>query len=210
MGTMGWDRDLRAGTGTPGLGQEYGGWDRDSGAGRGTSGLGWGLWGWDKDAKAGTGQGQGPQGWIRNLRTGTGTPRSSNQGPQGWDGDIEDGTGTLGLGTQRAGTVTLEPSPLSQATEEQIKLLRLQRHLQEELDKPYLDLSLHDTVATLILDGHHKRAEQLYRDFRIPDKRWGQALGGCSVLRGHDKKDTHSLGQERAKEELLFLDLGFK
>ncbi|NXB11156.1 VPS16 protein, partial [Cnemophilus loriae] len=60
----------------------------------------------------------------------------------------------------------------AKATEEQIKLLRLQRHLQEELDKPYLDLSLHDTVATLILDGHHKRAEQLYRDFKIPDKRY--------------------------------------
>lgn len=64
----------------------------------------------------------------------------------------------------------------SQATEEQIKLLRLQRHLQEDFDKPYLDLSLHDTVSNLILDGHHKRAEQLYREFKIPDKR--------SVLRG--------------------------
>ncbi|NXG17098.1 VPS16 protein, partial [Grallaria varia] len=55
------------------------------------------------------------------------------------------------------------------------------RHLQEHFDKPYLDLSLHDTVSTLILDGHHKRAEQLYREFRIPDKRcvspW---LGGGS------------------------------
>ncbi|KAK2511401.1 Vps16 [Columba guinea] len=59
----------------------------------------------------------------------------------------------------------------AKATEEQIKLLRLQRHLQEDLDKPYLDLSLHDTVTNLILDGHHKRAEQLYREFKIPDKR---------------------------------------
>lgn len=64
-----------------------------------------------------------------------------------------------------------------QATEDQIKLLRLQRHLQEDFDKPYLDLSLHDTVSTLILDGHHKKAEQLYRDFKIPDKRWGQGGG---------------------------------
>lgn len=54
-----------------------------------------------------------------------------------------------------------------------MKLLRLQRHLQEDLDKPYLDLSLHDTVSNLILDGQHKRAEQLYREFKIPDKRWG-------------------------------------
>lgn len=92
-----------------------------------------------------------------------------------------------------------------QATEDQIKLLRLQRHLQEDFDKPYLDLSLHDTVSNLILDGHHKRAEQLYREFKIPDKRsvpgwwWGSSVqpwgltqgrscavglgsGGCGVL----------------------------
>lgn len=90
-----------------------------------------------------------------------------------------------------------------QATEDQIKLLRLQRHFQEDFDKPYLDLSLHDTVSNLILDGHHKRAEQLYREFKIPDKRsvpgrgssvqpWGFTLGrsravglgsgGCRVL----------------------------
>lgn len=75
-----------------------------------------------------------------------------------------------------------------QATEDQIKLLRLQRHLQEDFDKPYLDLSLHDTVSNLILDGHHKRAEQLYREFKIPDKRlvlggWGGLL--CAALGAH-------------------------
>lgn len=77
-----------------------------------------------------------------------------------------------------------------QATEDQIKLLRLQRHLQEDFDKPYLDLSLHDTVSTLILDGHYKKAEQLYRDFKIPDKRWGHrgaafwGTPGLGELRG--------------------------
>ncbi|ETE57976.1 hypothetical protein L345_16304, partial [Ophiophagus hannah] len=53
----------------------------------------------------------------------------------------------------------------------QIKLLRQQRRFQDEFDKPYVDLSLHDTVYNLILDGKHKFAEHLYRDFRIPDKR---------------------------------------
>lgn len=84
-----------------------------------------------------------------------------------------------------------------QATEEQIKLLRLQRHLQEDLDKPYLDLSLHDTVSTLILDGHHKRAEQLYREFKIPDKRWGLGWGPrwewCRVLVARRTSVTHVL-----------------
>lgn len=53
-----------------------------------------------------------------------------------------------------------------------MKLLRLQRRLEDELGGRFLDLSLHDTVTTLILGGHNKRAEQLARDFRIPDKRW--------------------------------------
>lgn len=58
-----------------------------------------------------------------------------------------------------------------QATEDQMRLLRLQRRLEDELGGQFLDLSLHDTVATLIRGGHNKRAEQLARDFRIPDKR---------------------------------------
>uniref|UniRef100_H3ADV7 Vacuolar protein sorting-associated protein 16 homolog n=1 Tax=Latimeria chalumnae TaxID=7897 RepID=H3ADV7_LATCH len=60
----------------------------------------------------------------------------------------------------------------AKATEDQIKLLRFQRRLQEELDKPYLDLSLHDTIHNLILDNKHKQAEQLYKDFKVPDKRF--------------------------------------
>lgn len=52
-----------------------------------------------------------------------------------------------------------------------MRLLRLQRRLEDELGGHFLDLSLHDTVATLIRGGHNKRAEQLARDFRIPDKR---------------------------------------
>ncbi|KAK4818572.1 hypothetical protein QYF61_014708 [Mycteria americana] len=79
-----------------------------------------------------------------------------------------------------------------QVTEDQIKLLRLQRHLQEDFDKPYLDLSLHDTVSNLILDGHHKRAEQLYREFKIPDKR--SVLGGGSLVQPRGL----SLGRNRA------------
>ncbi|MGH0134554.1 UNVERIFIED_CONTAM: hypothetical protein FKN15_023298 [Acipenser sinensis] len=60
----------------------------------------------------------------------------------------------------------------ARATEEQMKLLRWQRRFQEEFDKPYLDCSLHETVHSLLLDGKHKQAEQLYKDFRIPDKRF--------------------------------------
>ncbi|KAB0395060.1 hypothetical protein E2I00_020043, partial [Balaenoptera physalus] len=58
----------------------------------------------------------------------------------------------------------------AKATEDQMRLLRLQRRLEDELGGRFLDLSLHDTVTTLILSGQNKRAEQLARDFRIPDK----------------------------------------
>lgn len=67
--------------------------------------------------------------------------------------------------------VPILPYFCPQATEDQMRLLRLQRRLEDELGRQFLDLSLHDTVTTLILDGHNKRAEQLARDFRIPDKR---------------------------------------
>lgn len=67
--------------------------------------------------------------------------------------------------------IPVPPHPCSQATEDQMRLLRLQRRLEDELGGQFLDLSLHDTVTTLILSGQNKRAEQLARDFRIPDKR---------------------------------------
>lgn len=60
----------------------------------------------------------------------------------------------------------------AKVTEDQIKLLRIQRTLQEKLDKPYLDYSLHQTVYNLILDNMQKKAEQLYKEFKIPEKRY--------------------------------------
>ncbi|CAN2390087.1 non-autophagic [Pristimantis euphronides] len=66
---------------------------------------------------------------------------------------------------------TAEEQCSRHVTEDQIRLLRIQRSLQEKLDKPYLDYSLHDSVYSLILDGMQKKAEQLYKEFRIPDKR---------------------------------------
>ncbi|GCB80437.1 hypothetical protein scyTo_0017176, partial [Scyliorhinus torazame] len=57
-------------------------------------------------------------------------------------------------------------------TEEQIKLVRCQFRLQKESAKTLLDLPLHETVSTLLLESKHKQAEQLYKDFKIPDKRF--------------------------------------
>ena len=40
-----------------------------------------------------------------------------------------------------------------------------------------MDLSLHRTVYSLIVEGNHKAAERLRKDFRVPDKRSVQEEG---------------------------------
>uniref|UniRef100_A0AAY5EG06 Vacuolar protein sorting-associated protein 16 homolog n=1 Tax=Electrophorus electricus TaxID=8005 RepID=A0AAY5EG06_ELEEL len=57
-------------------------------------------------------------------------------------------------------------------TEEEMRLLRFQRRLEEEKGECLLGFSLHDTISTLLSLGLHKHAEQLYKEFRVPDKRY--------------------------------------
>ncbi|KAI6069782.1 Vacuolar protein sorting-associated protein 16-like protein [Aix galericulata] len=114
--------------------------------------------------------------------------------------------GVLPLG-QRPSSQGLVP----QATEDQIKLLRLQRHLQEDFDKPYLDLSLHDTVSTLILDGHHKKAEQLYRDFKIPDKRyWWLKINALATRGDWEEMEKFSKSKKSPIGYLPFVEIAVK
>lgn len=56
--------------------------------------------------------------------------------------------------------------------DDEIKLVKYQRRLEEELKRPYMDLSLHQTIHKLIIDNSHKMAEQLRREFKVPDKRY--------------------------------------
>eukprot|EP00058_Branchiostoma_floridae_P005977 XP_002591465.1 hypothetical protein BRAFLDRAFT_105238 [Branchiostoma floridae] len=60
----------------------------------------------------------------------------------------------------------------AKVTEEQVRLLKYQMRLEEELKRPYLDLSLHDTISQLTTEGNHKLAEQLRKEFKVPDKRF--------------------------------------
>ncbi|KAL5009861.1 hypothetical protein ScPMuIL_012166 [Solemya velum] len=53
-----------------------------------------------------------------------------------------------------------------------MKLLKYQRRLEEELNRPYMDLSLHATVYRLVTENNHKMAEQLRKEFKVPDKRF--------------------------------------
>ncbi|XP_024121224.1 vacuolar protein sorting-associated protein 16 homolog isoform X1 [Oryzias melastigma] len=60
----------------------------------------------------------------------------------------------------------------AKATEEEMRLLRFQRKLDDEKGAGLLGLSLQVTMETLLSLGLHKQAEQLYRDFKVPDKRY--------------------------------------
>lgn len=58
-----------------------------------------------------------------------------------------------------------------------MRLLRFQRKLEEEKGEYLTGFSLHDTLSTLLSLGLHKHAEQLYKDFRVPDKRYMSVCG---------------------------------
>ncbi len=58
-----------------------------------------------------------------------------------------------------------------QQTEDQVRLLKYQRRLEEEQSRPYVDLSLHQTMYKLTVEQHHKNAEQLRKEFKVPEKR---------------------------------------
>uniref|UniRef100_A0A8C1P4Z9 Vacuolar protein sorting-associated protein 16 homolog n=1 Tax=Cyprinus carpio TaxID=7962 RepID=A0A8C1P4Z9_CYPCA len=60
----------------------------------------------------------------------------------------------------------------AKTTEDEMRLLRFQRKLEEEKDEQLVGFSLQDTMTTLLSVGLHKHAEQLYKDFRVPDKRF--------------------------------------
>ncbi|XP_062991766.1 vacuolar protein sorting-associated protein 16 homolog [Elgaria multicarinata webbii] len=99
----------------------------------------------------------------------------------------------------------------AKATEDQIKLLRVQRRLQDDFDKPYLDFSLHDTVYNLILEGNHKRAEQLYRDFKIPDKRfWWLKIKALAEQGDWEELEKFSKSKKSPIGYLPFVEMGMK
>ncbi|KAL7981746.1 hypothetical protein Chor_001561 [Crotalus horridus] len=85
------------------------------------------------------------------------------------------------------------------------------RRFQEDFDKPYMDLSLHDTVYNLILDGKHKLAEQLYRDFRIPDKRfWWLKISALAEQGAWEDLEKFSKSKKSPIGYLPFAEISMK
>ena len=70
-------------------------------------------------------------------------------------------------------------------TEEHIRLLEFQSRLQDQFGKQFLNLSVSDTLYQLIYQGYQRQAEQLRKEFSIPDTRYWwtkiQALGAGRV-----------------------------
>lgn len=58
-------------------------------------------------------------------------------------------------------------------TEDEIKLLKYQTKLEEKyVEQKFLDLSLHQTIQQLLIDKLHKLADELRKEFKVPDKRF--------------------------------------
>ncbi|XP_040213033.1 vacuolar protein sorting-associated protein 16 homolog isoform X1 [Rana temporaria] len=99
----------------------------------------------------------------------------------------------------------------AKVTEDQIKLLRIQRVLREQLNKPYLNYSLHETVYNLILDNMQKKAEQLYKEFKIPEKRyWWLKLTALAEKNDWDELENFSKSKKSPIGYLPFVEICMK
>ncbi|KAM5153135.1 vacuolar protein sorting-associated protein 16 homolog [Mantella aurantiaca] len=99
----------------------------------------------------------------------------------------------------------------AKVTEDQIKLLRIQRTLQEKLDKTYVDYSLHQTVYNLIIDDMQKRAEQLYKEFKIPEKRyWWLKLTALAEKEDWEELENFSKSRKSPIGYLPFVEVCIK
>ncbi|RUS71261.1 hypothetical protein EGW08_020975 [Elysia chlorotica] len=57
-------------------------------------------------------------------------------------------------------------------TEEQVRLMRIQRRLEDDSGRSYADLSLQDTLHQLIVEGNTTWVDKLRKDFKVPEKRF--------------------------------------
>ncbi|KAK7085238.1 Vacuolar protein sorting-associated protein 16, partial [Halocaridina rubra] len=75
-----------------------------------------------------------------------------------------------------------------QMTEEQVKLIKWQVKLEDSQQKPYANMSLHDTLHQLMKDGQIKDAEKLRLEFKIPERRywWARVLAHAEACHWDD------------------------
>ncbi|KAM8905162.1 vacuolar protein sorting-associated protein 16 homolog [Spinachia spinachia] len=99
----------------------------------------------------------------------------------------------------------------AKATEEEMRLLRFQRKLDDEKGAGLLELSLQATMEALLALGLYKQAEQLYRDFRVPDKRyWWLKLKSLAEKEEWDELEKFSKGKKSPIGYLAFVEVCMK
>ncbi|GFT27348.1 vacuolar protein sorting-associated protein 16 homolog [Nephila pilipes] len=61
---------------------------------------------------------------------------------------------------------------VSQITEEQLKLMKCQNTYEEKFRESYKNLSLHQTMKQLLIHREFKLADELRKEFKVPDRRF--------------------------------------
>ncbi|KAM7431229.1 Vacuolar protein sorting-associated protein 16 [Porites harrisoni] len=77
-----------------------------------------------------------------------------------------------------------------------MKLMEYQVKLEEKYRKTFMDLSLSDTIYQCILQGELKVAEQLKKEFKVPDKRF-YWLKVRSLAESHNWLELDKLSKAR-------------
>ncbi|XP_056156958.1 vacuolar protein sorting-associated protein 16 homolog isoform X1 [Lampris incognitus] len=99
----------------------------------------------------------------------------------------------------------------AKATEEEMRLLRFQKKLDEEKGAGLLGLSLQATMEALLASGLHKQAEQLYRDFRVPDKRyWWLKLRSLAEKEDWEELEKFAKSKKSPIGYLVFIEVCVK
>ncbi len=82
---------------------------------------------------------------------------------------------------------------LAKATEDQIKLLLIQKDVQTECPEIFVGLSVTETVEKLIIVGNMKRVAKLRSEFKIPDKRfWWVKVKALGKVRDWEELERFS------------------
>uniref|UniRef100_A0A8C4ZJQ5 Vacuolar protein sorting-associated protein 16 homolog n=1 Tax=Gadus morhua TaxID=8049 RepID=A0A8C4ZJQ5_GADMO len=99
----------------------------------------------------------------------------------------------------------------SKATEEEMRLLRFQRKLDDEKGAGLLGLSLQATMEALLASGLQKQADHLYRDFRVSDKRyWWLKLKSLAEKEEWEELEKFSKSKKSPVGYLPFVEVCMK
>ena len=80
-----------------------------------------------------------------------------------------------------------------QATSDQMRLLEFQKRLQDSYKKQFLNLSVTDTLYQLIYIGYKSEADNLRKEFGVPDTRfWWVKIQALAAAGDWDELETFS------------------